>query len=262
MQAGILLYLRKTLLKGIIMKQSHRKKEAFLLGLRHGFPIGLGYFAVAFSLGIAAHHAGLSAFQGFLASLLEVASAGEYAGFTAFAANATYLELGIATLIANARYLLMSFALSQRISPDLPLGHRCGMGFFITDEIFGVTIAQPGFANPFYVYGAAFASIPLWAIGTSLGIIMGTLLPVQVVSALSVSLYGMFLAIIIPPSRKNKVIGVLVVLSFLTSYLASILPYISNIAESTRIIILTILIAAIAAIVKPVEPKKEEEEHA
>ena len=69
------------------MKQSHRKKEAFLLGLRHGLPIGLGYFAVAFSLGIAAHHAGLSAFQGFLASLLEVASAGEYAGFTAIAAN-------------------------------------------------------------------------------------------------------------------------------------------------------------------------------
>lgn len=239
------------------MNEVKKQKHIFLLGLRHGFPIGIGYFAVSFSLGIAAHQAKLTPFQGFLASLLEIASAGEYAGFTAIAAQATYLELGLATLIANARYLLMSFALSQRLHPHLSLGHRLGMGFFITDEIFGITIAQPGFANPVYVYGAACSSVPFWALGTALGIIMGNLLPLPVVSALSVSLYGMFLAIIIPPTRKNKVLGVLVVMSCLTSALASRLPYLSQLSASTRIILLTIVIAVIAAIVKPIEKKEE-----
>lgn len=237
------------------MKFFRKHRPTFLLGMKHGFPIGLGYFAVSFSLGIAAHHAGLTALQGFLASLLEIASAGEYAGFTAIAVNASYLELGLATLIANARYLLMSFALSQRIKEDLPLNHRLGMGFFLTDEIFGITIAQPGFADPYYVYGAALASVPLWSIGTSLGIVMGNLLPLRIVSALSVSLYGMFLAIIIPPSKKDKVIGLLVIISFLASFLASVLPVISSIPESTRIILLTVLIASAAAIVKPVSQK-------
>ena len=92
-------------------------------GFRDGIPIGIGYFAVAFSLGVAARNAGLSAFQGFLASLLCNASAGEYMGFTLIAAGATYVEIAIATLIANARYLLMSCALSQKASPDLPLWH-------------------------------------------------------------------------------------------------------------------------------------------
>ena len=76
-------------------------------GMRDGLPIGLGYFAVSFSLGIVARNAGLNAFQGFLASLLNNASAGEYAAFTLVAAQATYLEVAIMELITNARYLLL-----------------------------------------------------------------------------------------------------------------------------------------------------------
>lgn len=240
------------------MPTNTKKQNQFFLGLKHGLPIGFGYFAVSFSLGIAAHHAGLTAFQGFLASLLEIASAGEYAGFTAIAAQASYMELAIATLVANARYFLMSCSLSQRTKEDLPLRHRLGMGFFLTDEIFGITISHCETAEPYYIYGAATASVPFWAIGTTLGIIMGNLLPTRMVSALSVALYGMFLAVIIPPSKKSKIIAALVVLSFLASYLAATLPVFASIPESTRIILLTILISAGAAILCPV---REEDQH-
>ena len=104
-------------------------------GFKDGIPIGLGYFAVAFSLGIAACSAGLSAFQGLLSSLLCNASAGEYAGFTIIGSNGNYIEMALFTFVANARYLLMSCALSQRCAPSLSTGHRLVLGFYITDEL-------------------------------------------------------------------------------------------------------------------------------
>lgn len=116
-------------------------RKVFCDGIRNGFPIALGYFAVSFSLGIAARHAGFTPMQGFLASLLNNASAGEYAAFTLIAAQATYLEVAIITLIANARYLLMSCALAQKFSPSTPFFHRLIIAYDVTDELFGITIA-------------------------------------------------------------------------------------------------------------------------
>lgn len=228
------------------------KKNVFFEGLRDGFPIGLGYFAVAFSLGIVAKNAGLTPLQGFISSFLCVASAGEYALFTSIQAAASCLEIAIITLVVNARYLLMSCALSQKFDPKTPLIHRFLVGFGVTDEIFGITIARPGSINPVYNYGAIFIAVPLWSIGTSLGIIAGNFLPVRVVSALSVALYGMFLAIIVPPAKKNKVILISVIVSFIASYVCSVAPVIKDISGGTRTIILTVLISSVCAILKPI----------
>ncbi len=233
--------------------------KTFLDGMRDGIPISLGYLAVSFSLGIAARNAGLSPVQGFLASLLNNASAGEYAAFTLIAANAAYLEVAIITLISNARYLLMSCALAQRFSPDTPFYHRLFLAYDVTDELFGITIARPGYLNPFYTYGAIVLAAPAWSIGTALGILAGNVLPARIVSALSVALYGMFLAIIIPPARKNKIVAGLVVISFALSFAGSYLPVISNLSGGTRTILLTVLIAGAAAILFPV--KNEEDSH-
>ena len=233
------------------------KKNVFYQGMRDGIPIGLGYLAVAFSLGIAARNAGLTPFQGFLASFLNNASAGEYAGFTIIAADAAYIEIVLVTLIANARYLLMSCALSQRFAPGTPLFHRILVGYDVTDELFGITIARPGYINPFYTYGAMLIATPCWATGTALGIMAGNLLPARVTSALSVALFGMFLAIIIPPAKKNKIIAVLVTLCFILSYSATKLPIISSLSAGTRTILLTVLISAAAAILFPIDERQE-----
>lgn len=129
-------------------------RKVFCDGMRDGVPIALGYFAVSFSLGIAARKAGFTPFQGFLVSLLNNASAGEYAAFALIMANATYFEVAVITLIANARYLLMSCALAQRFAPETPFWHRLLIGYDVTDELFGITIARPGNLNPYYTYGA------------------------------------------------------------------------------------------------------------
>ena len=233
-------------------------RTLFFQGMKDGVPIALGYLAVSFSLGIPAAKAGLSPFQGFLASFLCNASAGEYAGFTMITAQASYLEMALATLIANARYFLMSCAESQRMAPDLKLRHRLLIGFDITDEIFGISIAREGDIPPWYVYGAMAVAIPGWSVGTAVGIFAGEILPARAVSALSVALFGMFFAIIIPPARKDKIIAGIILVCFTLSYLCSVLPVVSALPEGTRTIILTVVISAAAALLFPRRQPEDE----
>lgn len=227
-------------------------------GIRDGIPIALGYFAVAFTLGIVAKKAGLTAFQAMLATGLTNASAGGYAAFSIIAAGGGYFEMAITQLIVNARYLLMSCALSQKLSPETSTLKRAILAFDVTDEVFGISVAVPGTLNPFYNYGAMTVAIPGWALGTFFGVVMGNVLPQSIVSALSVGLYGMFLAIIIPPARKNKVIAGLVIISMALSLLFAKLPFLSGISEGMRVIILTVVISLAAAVLFPVKEEEEE----
>ena len=231
--------------------QPQSNTTAFKDGMKDGIPIGLGYLAVSFSLGIMAKKAGLTPFQGFLASFLCNASAGEYAGFSIIAASATYIEMALAIFIANARYLLMSCALVQRFSPKTSIFHRLIMAFDITDEVFAISIARPGFLNPYYTYGAMTTTMPLWAMGTALGVMAGNMLPVRLVSAFSVALYGIFLAVIIPPARKDKIIAVIIFVCFTLSFLSCYIPFVKDMSDGTKTIVLTVLISTIAAIIFP-----------
>lgn len=236
-----------------------QNRGAFRDGIRDGFPIALGYFAVAFSLGIAARKAGLNPFQGFLSSILNHASAGEYAEFTVIMANAAYFEMAFVILVTNMRYLLMSCALSQKFDPTTSGIHRFLVGFGITDEIFGIGIARTGALNPWYHYGAMAVALPSWAAGTAMGIVAGNVLPTSAVSALSVALYGMFVAIIVPASRKDKTVGGVVVVSFLASFLVSRIALFDGLSESMKISLLTVLIAGIAAVFFPVKEEADKE---
>ena len=227
-----------------------KRTKAFAAGLRDGVPIGLGYLSVAFSLGIAARNAGIDAVQGFVMSWLGMASAGEYAAITVIAAGAPYWEMALVTLVTNMRYLLMSFALGQRLDPALGLGHRLLIGYAVTDELFGISVAQPRPLEPAYCYGAYAVAIPSWAAGTALGILAGNVLPARVVSALYVALFGMFLAVIVPPARKDRAVAALVLLGFGMSFLFARLPGLSALSAGTRTVLLTVLLAAGAALLR------------
>lgn len=232
-----------------------RHGEALREGLRDGVPIALGYLAVSFSLGIAARKVGLDAVQGFFASLFNNASAGEYAGFAVIGAGGSLLEMAVVMLVANARYLLMSCSMAQRFSPDTPIIHRVLVGFDLTDELFGIAIARPGEVDPYYSYGAMVVALPGWAFGGMAGVIAGSVLPERVVSALSVALFGMFLAIIIPPARKSRVVAGLVLAGFATSALFAWAPLLSGLSEGVRTIILTVALSALAAALFSVDEK-------
>lgn len=226
-------------------------KTKFVSGFRDGIPIALGYLAVSFGLGISCRAVSLTPFQGFLLSLLNNASAGEYGGITIMAADEGFLVMAAMMLVINARYLLMSCALSQHLSPNTPLGFRLLIGFDMTDELFGIAIAQPGYLNVWYFIGAMCAAIPGWSFGTLLGVLCGNLMPQWAASGFSVMLFGMFLAIIIPEGRKNRVVLGFIGVSFLLSYAAAKLPLVCQLSDGMRILLLTVAISAAAAILFP-----------
>ena len=234
-------------------------RSIFLHGMRDGFPIGMGYFAVSFSLGIIAAKAGLTAWMGFVGSFLTRASAGEYGVYSLIAIGASYVEVVAMCLVTNLRYLLMSTALTQKFASNVSLLKRILVACCVTDEIFGISIAYPGNLPPAYPFGAMLVSTTMWASGTAVGIVAGEILPPHVVAALSVALYGMFIAIIIPPSKRDNAVGISVIASFLLSWLCSVLPTVREMSAGTRTIVLTIVIAAIAAYVKPVKIEDHDE---
>lgn len=228
-------------------------KKPFLAGMRDGVPIGLGYYAVAFSLGIIASKAGLTWWMGAISSFLTRASAGEYGVYSMIAVGAAYSEVIGLSIVANIRYLLMTTALTQKFREGTPLMTRIMTALCMTDEVFGISIAYPAPLAPSYTMGAMIVSTVMWSAGCASGIAAGDVLPANIVSALSVALYGMFLAIIIPPAKKDKAVMWAVAGSFVLSGLCAVMPWVSEMNSGTRIIILTILISAIIAWIKPIE---------
>ncbi len=234
------------------------RRAYFARGLRDGLPIALGYFAVAFALGIKATEAGMHPWQAALMSFLNVTSAGEAAGIALIGAGTTYFEIAFTQLVINIRYLLMSCALSQKLSHKTGLIPRLLVGYGVTDEIFGISVSCDGELSPYYSYGAICVAVPGWTLGTLFGSIMGELLPARVVVALSVALYAMFIAIVLPPARKSRVIALLVSVSMASSALLSFLCSKLNWAwfsEGFRIVALTVVISLMFAILFPVKEK-------
>lgn len=233
----------------------------FLRGLRDGLPIAVGYFAVAFALGIKADAAGMTGWQAALMSLLNVTSAGEAAAVSMLAVGTTYVELAFTQLVINIRYLLMSCSLSQKIAPEGSFLHRVFIGYGVTDEIFGISMAVPDKLTPAYSYGAIAVAVPGWTLGTLVGALLGNVLPAAASNALGVALYAMFLAIILPPARQSRVIAGLVAVSMACSagltFLVQKLQW-TGLTEGFRIIILTVVISAAAAILFPIGENKEE----
>lgn len=230
----------------------------FKKGILGGIPIALGYFAVSFSLGIQAKSAGLNCFYAALMSLLNVTSAGEFAALSIIASGGTFVEMAISQFIINMRYMLMSCALSQKIDTRFPFINRFFIAFGVTDEIFGISIARKDKLNPFFSYGAMFVAIPGWVLGTALGVIFGNILPSIIVNALSVSLYGMFIAIVIPAAKADINVAIAVILSMLASLGWDYIPMLNTISSGTKIIILTVVISLLFAILFPLRDETRE----
>ncbi len=226
--------------------------DSFKKGVMGGIPIALGYLAVSFSLGLQARQAGMDVWAAVVMSLTNLTSAGEFAALTIIASGAGYLELALSQVVINLRYMLMSFALSQKVAPETGILHRMGIAFGVTDEIFGISIAQEGKLSPFFSYGAMAVAVPGWTIGTGLGVIFGNILPAVVVDALNLALYSMFIAIFLPPAKKDRAVAVSVITAMLLSTLFTYAPYLREISPGMRTIILTVAISFAAAVFFPI----------
>lgn len=227
-------------------------RAAWAKGMKDGMPICLGYFAVSFTFGMMAVSRGLSIWEAVFISATNVTSAGQFAGLTLIASGAPYLEMVVTQLVINMRYFLMSFALSQKFQKGISFAHRFLVAYGVTDEIFAITASQEGRVSPYYSYGAMSVAVPGWVLGTLAGAISGNILPDFLVSALGIAIYGMFLAIIIPPAVNNKVIFKVVLGSMVMSGMFKFLPVLSKVSPGVVIIITTVFVAGVAAYLHPI----------
>ncbi|MGN0436612.1 MAG: AzlC family ABC transporter permease [Wujia sp.] len=233
--------------------------DSFKNGIRDGVPVALGYFAVSFTFGMAVVSKGFKVWHAVLISLTNITSAGQFAGLSIIAAGGTLLEMALTQLIINLRYCLMSFSLAQKLDKSAPGFHRYIMAFGVTDEIFALGSSCKGKLQPSYHYGIMSIAIPGWVAGTLLGAIFGNILPVFIMSALGIAIYGMFLAIILPPAKKDKTILYVVLAAMAISGLFTIAPILKNISSGFVIIITTVLVAGVAAKLKPISEVKGNE---
>lgn len=234
----------------MIMQQN---KHQFQTGMRDGIPISLGYFAVSFTFGIAAQGI-LTPFQAATMAATNFASAGQFSALESIRSAAPYIELAMAQFIINLRYCLMSCALSQKLDVNTSLLHRLLLACGITDELFGISACRTGNLSPFYTYGAMCVAMPGWVLGTAFGSVLGSIMPARVLSALGIALYAMFIAVIIPPAKNNRVLVGVIIASMLASFLCDALPFI-QLSGGFKVIVITILIAGLAAILFPLETK-------
>lgn len=227
-------------------------------GFRHGIPIGLGYLSVAFTFGMKAVADGLSPLEALLISLTNVTSAGQCAGLPLILAQSSYLEVALTQLIINLRYALMSLSLSQKLDADMNTPRRMFVSFMNTDEIFAVASSQPEKVSHWYLYGLMTAPYIGWGLGTLLGAVAGTLLPEFLRSALGLAIYGMFLAIILPPARKEKPVRAVVLIAVAMSLAFRYLPVLSSVSSGFVIIICAVVASAIGAWRFPLSAKAGE----
>lgn len=227
-------------------------------GLRHGLPIALGYLSVSFAFGIQATSLGLSAFQAVMISFFNVTSAGQLAGITLMAGGATLAEMALTQLTINLRYALMSLSLSQKLDGSMTLPHRLLLSFCNTDEVFAVASQQPGKVGRAYLYGLTNGPFVGWVLGTLLGALAGGLLPAAVTNALGIAIYGMFIAIILPPFRRSREVRTVILISVTLSCLMSFVPMLGFISDGFRIILCAVVASALGAWLMPLHRNEEE----
>lgn len=223
------------------------KKETFIRGVRRGLPVGVGYFSVSFGFGAMAVSQGIRALDAALISITNLTSAGQFAGLTLIVAAASLWEIVLTQLVINSRYGLMSLALSQRLSREVTIPGRMAMAFVNTDEIFALAMTEKEPISTAFMLGLCSLPVAGWTLGTLSGALAGSVLPQNIRTALGVMLYGMFIAIVVPPAKQEKPVLITVLLAMVLSCLFAWAPVIKTVSPGIAIVVCTVAAAAFCA---------------
>lgn len=222
-------------------------------GIKDGVPIALGYFSVSVAFGVSAVGAGVPWWGSSLISLTNLTSAGQKAGVDVMAVGGSILLIVLTTLIINMRYFLMGVSMSQKVSEKMPMWQRLLVAFGITDEIYAVSMGKKNDLTAPYMAGLIIPPIFGWTGGTLLGSVATNFMPQILAEAMGIALYGMFIAVIVPPSKQNKKVFATVLMAICLSVMFTYLPYINKLETGWAVIIITIVVSSIAATLFPVK---------
>ncbi|MEG2377904.1 MAG: AzlC family ABC transporter permease [Clostridia bacterium] len=234
-------------------------QNSFRKGLRDGIPIALGYLSVSFTFGIMATAAGLPVWAAIAISMTNLTSAGQFAGLALIVSGAPLVEMALTQLVINIRYALMSLSLSQKFDKSVTRADRLAIAFGNTDEIFAVASAHTGEVGSRYMYGLIVAPYIGWTLGTIIGAVAGEVLPPIVTSALGIAIYGMFLAIIVPPARVYRPVLRVIAIAVAVSCAFFWIPGLNKLSSGFVIIICAVVAAGIGAVLYPIKEGAESE---
>lgn len=223
-----------------------------------GIPICLGYLSVSFAFGIFAVDNGLTPWETLMISMTCVTSAGQLAAVPIIAAQGSLIELAISQIVINLRYALMSISLSQKLDKDMTTPHRLAISFVNTDEVFAVASSQEDAVHKDYLYGLISTPWLGWSIGTILGALAGNILPAMVISALSVAIYGMLIAIVVPEMKESRPTAICVGIAIALSCAFYFIPMLKTVPTGFVIIICACVSSAIMALLAPVQSEVTE----
>ena len=221
-------------------------------GVRRGVPVGVGYFSVSFGFGAMAASQAIKALDATLISITNLTSAGQFAGLTLILASATLWEMVLTQLVINSRYALMSLALSQRMGKNIGFWPRLLIAYINTDEIFALAMAEPQPLTTSFMLGLGLTPVIGWTLGTLCGALAGSVLPASIQAALGVMLYGMFIAIVVPPAKQERSVFYVVVFALVLSSLFSWVPVLQTVSAGLSIVFCTVAAAALGAWLFPI----------
>ena len=226
--------------------------KEYTKGVRRGVPVGVGYFSVSFGFGAMAASQGIRALDAALISITNLTSAGQFAGLTLILASATLWEMVLTQLVINSRYALMSLALSQRMGKTIDFWPRLLIAYINTDEIFALAMAEPQPLTTPFLLGLGLTPVIGWTMGTLCGALAGSVLPASIQAALGVMLYGMFIAIVVPPAKQERPVFYVVMLALIFSCLFTWVPGLKEVSAGISIVVCTVEAAAIGAWLFPI----------
>ena len=229
------------------------KKKEFIEGIRDGIPICLGYFSVSMAFGLTAVLQGIPVWAAILISLTNVTSAGQFAGMNIMLAGGAAAELAVTSLIINIRYFLMSLSVSQKADERMTIPKRLLVSFGITDEVFAVSMQRMKPLSATYMSGLILTPVIGWTSGTAVGALATGFMPKSLSEAMGIALYGMFIAIVVPPAKKNRKILFAVVMAICASLAFEYVPLLTKISGGWALILITVMVSALAATLFPVK---------
>ena len=233
------------------------------MGFRDGTPLAIGYVVIAFAVGFFASSAGLNWFEAFLISALNLTSAGQIAAIPIIAACGSLVELALTQVVINSRYVLMSISLSQRLGESVRLRDRFLIAFFNTDEIFAVACTKESLLGRKYLLSMALFPYIGWALGTIAGAVLGGVLPTLLTAAMSVAIYAMFIAIVVPQTKEHLATVICVISAIALSVSFELVPLLKKMPRGMVIVVITVALSTFFALVAPIsenDPWEEEDE--
>lgn len=234
--------------------------NSYSKGFKDGIPIALGYLSVSFTFGMMATEKGVPVIAAVLISMTNLTSAGQFAGLGLIVGGGTLIEMALTQFVINLRYALMSISLSQKVDKGVRFFERLAIAFGVTDEIFAVAVNQNTKVGKCYLFGLMTAPYFGWTLGTLIGAAASAILPASLRSALGIAIYGMFLAIIVPPAKKSRPVLIVVLLAVAISCVFHYVPLFKSVSSGFVIIIAGVAASVVGAVIAPLKETKQEAE--